>query len=131
MTTAPLNWRRYNERYRLEGSHCKNCDSFFFPVREICPKCRRTGKIEKTEMPFTGKIVSFTKVFVGPEGFENQVPYFLAIIELENKARLLAQLVDSPEKKIKIGARVKKVFRRIGEISGKEVINYGYKFKVV
>ena len=129
--TAPMNWRRYSERYRLEGSHCTHCNSYFFPVREICPKCRRTGKIEKAEMPRKGKIISYTKEFVAPEGFENETPYFLALIELENKARLLTQLVDSPEDKIKTGSKVEMAFRRIGDVDSQGIINYGYKFRAV
>jgi len=83
------------------------------------------------EMPRIGKIISYTKVYVPPEGFKNEAPYYLAIIELENKARVLSQIVDSEPEKIKIGAKVKKVFRRIAEPDKYGTITYGYKFKVV
>jgi uncharacterized OB-fold protein len=82
-------------------------------------------------MPFTGKITSWTEVFVGPFGFENETPYFIAMIELDNKAKILAQIVDSKKEKVKIGARVKKVFRKISDIDPEGAIAYGYKFKVV
>jgi hypothetical protein len=82
-------------------------------------------------MPSTGKIISFTKVFVPPAGFEHETPYFLAIVELDNGARLLAQIVDSSESSIRIGARVEKVFRKIAEAGPKSIIAYGYKFRVI
>lgn len=82
-------------------------------------------------MPRTGKIISYTRVHVPPEGFKNEAPYYLAIIELENGAKVLSQIVDSDPEKIKIGAKVKKVFRRIGEPNEFGTITYGYKFKVV
>ena len=78
-------------------------------------------------MPRTGKVISFTKVFVAPEGFEKETPYFLALIELENGVRVLSQIVDSDE--VKIGDKVKKAFRIISS-SSTGVINYGYKFVV-
>ncbi|MDO8634580.1 MAG: Zn-ribbon domain-containing OB-fold protein [archaeon] len=128
---VPMHWRRFDERYRLAGSHCKNCGEYFFPKRMVCPNCRRKGKLSTVEMPREGKIISFTEVFVGPSGFENETPYFIAIIELLNKAKILAQIVDSPREKINTGAKVKKVFRKIADHDAEGAIAYGYKFKVV
>jgi len=128
---APLNWRRFPERYLLRGNYCEVCKQAFFPPRPICPNCRRKGKLVTMDMPRTGKIISYTRVHVPPEGFKNEAPYYLAIIELENKARVLSQIVDSEPEKVKIGAKVKKVFRRIGEPDKYGAITYGYKFKVV
>ena len=126
-----MQWRRFDERYRLMGSHCSNCKEYFFPKRLVCPNCRRKGKLVSVEMPRVGKIVSFTEVFVGPSGFEAETPYFLAIIELTNKVKILAQIVDSENEKVKIGASVKKVFRKIADHDSEGAISYGYKFKVV
>jgi len=127
----PMHWRRMEERYMLVGSHCINCDGYFFPQRTVCPNCKRNGKLELTSMPREGKIISFSEVFVGPVGFENEVPYFLALIEFENGAHILSQLVDSDKEKVKIGAKVKKVFRKIADEDKEGVIEYGYKFKIV
>ena len=82
-------------------------------------------------MPREGKIVTFSEVFSAPYGFELETPYFIAIIELKNGARLLSQIVDSEKEKIKIGAMVKKVFRKISDIDPEGPIAYGYKFKIV
>jgi uncharacterized OB-fold protein len=127
----PLLWRKFPERYLLMGNKCETCGTSFFPGRKVCPNCRRKGKLVPEEMPKEGKIISFTKVFAGPYGFEYETPYFIAIIELSNKARVLSQVVDSAEEKIKIGAKVKKVFRKISDIDPEGPIAYGYKFKVV
>ncbi len=126
----PLIWRRFPERYNLLGNYCETCKTAYFPSRKVCPKCRRKGKLIERKMPTTGKIVSFTEVFVAPKGFENETPYFIAIIELENKARLLSQIVDSKKEKIKIGAKVKVAFRKISDTEAEGAIAYGYKFKV-
>ena len=129
--SLPLIWRKFGERYDLDGNCCKTCGTCYFPARTVCPICRRKGKLEAQKMPKKGKIVSFTELFSGPAGFENEVPYFIAIVELENKAKLLTQIVDSDKEKVKIGAKVEKVFRKISDIDPEGPIAYGYKFKVV
>ncbi len=127
----PLIWRRSRERYRLLGNRCESCNRAYYPARKICSNCRRSSKLVPEEMPARGKIVSFTRVFSAPEGFENEAPYFLALIELENEVVILSQVVDSPEEKISLGAPVKMVFRRVFEDGSKGAIAYGFKFKVV
>lgn len=127
----PLHWRKYPERYRLEGNINIETGQEFFPARVIDPLTDRKSKLEPKEMPRYGKILSWTRVFVGPAGFENETPYYLAIIELENRVRLLAQIVDSEPQKVQIGAKVKKVFRKISDTETEGAIAYGYKFKVI
>lgn len=128
--SLPLIWRRFPERYNLHGNRCDNCGTSFFPSRAVCPECRRKGKLVFEEMPRKGKIVSWTEVHAAPKGFEHEAPYALAIIELNNGARLLSQVVDSPKEKIKIGAKVKKIFRKVAEDEEEGPIAYGYKFRV-
>lgn len=130
-SSLPLIWRKFPERYTLLGNKCLTCGKSFFPARHICPNCRRKGKLVEEQMPRSGKITSWTEVFSGPEGFEHETPYFLAIIELQNKARILAQVVDSKKEEVKIGSKVKMVFRKISDTDVEGPIAYGYKFKVV
>lgn len=127
----PLMWRNIPERYNLLGSHCLTCGKNYYPQRKVCPHCRRKGKLVEAKMPETGKILSFTRVFVAPSGFEHETPYFLAVVELENKATLLTQIVDSKPEQVTEGANVELVFRKIYEDSPKGAIAYGYKFRVV
>ena len=126
----PLVWRKIPERYNLTGSRCEKCGLETFPRRMICKKCGST-KMRKKEMPRRGKIISFTEVFSAPRGFEHETPYFLALIELENKAVMTAQVVDCSEKEVKIGAKVEMVFRKISENGEEGIIAYGYKFRPV
>jgi len=131
MPSIPLIWREIPERYRFIGNHCKTCGTDYFPQRKICPKCRRKGVLEDKKMPEEGKIFSFTQVHAAPQGFEHDSPYYLAIVELTNGVRLLTQVVDSDDDKVRIGAPVKLVFRKIFEDGKEGIIAYGYKFKVV
>ncbi len=36
---APRYWRANQQRYRLTGSICSNCNEPSFPPRDICPHC--------------------------------------------------------------------------------------------
>lgn len=126
-----LTWRRIPERYLILGSKCVSCDTNYFPQRAVCPKCRRKGKLEKTRYCGKGKIYSFTEIRAPSSGFEDQAPYVLAIIELDEGPRLTAQIVDCVHCDVKIGDRVKSVFRVIQRNDPEGLIHYGFKFKLV
>ena len=130
-TALPLNWRKYPERYNLVGNTCETCKTDYFPARIVCPNCRRKGKLVEKAMPREGTILSYTKLCAAPRGFELQTPYYLAIIDLGNNARVLSQIIDTPDERMKVGAKVKKVFRKINDTSAEGIISYGYKFKVI
>ncbi|MBI5035843.1 Zn-ribbon domain-containing OB-fold protein [Candidatus Micrarchaeota archaeon] len=129
--SSSLIWREIPERYGMVGSVCQTCGASYFPQRKVCPKCRRKGKLALQKMPENGRIYAFTEVHSAPRGFENESPYFLAIIELSNGVRVLAQIVDSEKEKVKAGATVEMRFRKIFEAGKEGILAYGYKFKVV
>ncbi len=123
-----ITWRRIPERYRLLGTKCLTCSGRYFPPRKICPKCRRKGNIENTQFRGGGKVYSFTTITAPPAGFELQAPYVFAIVELDEGVRVTAQLVDCREGEVKIGSRVRMVFRRIAEDNDEGLLHYGFKF---
>lgn len=129
--SIPLTWRRIPERYLLLGVKCETCSSHYFPKRLVCPKCRRKGKLSEFRYSGKGKVFSYTVVTAPPEGFEDQVPYVLAIIELDEGARLTAQIVDAKPEDVRIGARVVNVFRVIQRDDPEGLIHYGFKFRLV
>ncbi|MFH1285357.1 MAG: Zn-ribbon domain-containing OB-fold protein [Candidatus Micrarchaeota archaeon] len=128
--SLPLMWRKIPERYLLVGSKCETCKGHYFPIRNVCPKCRRKGKIVPFQFSGKGKVYSYTLITAPPAGFELDAPYILAIIDLEEGARVTAQVVDCEEKDVKIGAPVESVFRKIQEDGNEGLIHYGFKFKL-
>ncbi|NPA22261.1 MAG: Zn-ribbon domain-containing OB-fold protein [Candidatus Micrarchaeota archaeon] len=129
--SVPGSWRKIPHRYRLEGTKCVTCGTIYFPPRVICPKCRRKGKIVPyKEFSGRGKIISWSTVYTPPRGFEDIAPYILAIIELEEGPRLLAQVVDAKEEEIYQGREVELVTRRVQEDNPDGLILYGYKFRL-
>ena len=126
----PTTWRRIPSRYRLEGTKCNTCNTPFFPPRKVCPKCRRKSKIVPFVFSGKGKVYSFTEISVPPKGLERQIPYVLAIIELDEGPRVTGQIVDARYEDIKIGDRVEVVFRRLQQNDPEGIIHYGFKFRL-
>uniref|UniRef100_A0A7J2TGS8 Zn-ribbon domain-containing OB-fold protein n=1 Tax=Archaeoglobus fulgidus TaxID=2234 RepID=A0A7J2TGS8_ARCFL len=111
---VPRIWRRIKYRYNTITSFCESCGSYYYPQREICPKCRRKGAIRDVEIDGEGTVLSYTIV----NGRK------IALIEFENGARMLAEVCGD----IEIGSKVRKVFRRYGEDGEDGIIYYGTKF---
>jgi len=128
---VPRFWREIPNRYNLVGARCGNCNKVLFPPRYICPYCRRMGKLEPYRLKRRGKVISYTVVHVAANGFEDQAPYALVIIELEDGPRLTAQVTDCNPDEVKIGDEVEIVFRRMGEEGQDGVIYYGFKARRV
>jgi len=76
-----------------------------------------------------GKIYSYTVIRVPPEGFKEYVPYIIAIIELDEGAKVLSQVVDVDPKDVKIGMRVRSCFRKIRSENDTGLVLYGFKFR--
>lgn len=79
----------------------------------------------------TGKIVSFTLVRVAPLEFKQQASYPVVIVKMKNGRTMVGQLVDWKNKNLKIGQKVKVVYRKIREPDSEGIIPYGIKFKPV
>lgn len=123
-------WRNRDRYYRLIGSKCADCGDEFYPPVYRCKGCG-SEHIKDKEMPRTGKIVTYTLLHETLPGFEAQAPFYLAVVELDNGARILAQLVDSPDDVVKTGARVAATIRRARVEGDSGQILYGYKFRTV
>jgi hypothetical protein len=122
-------WRLKNQRYKLVGEVCPHCDAKLFPPRDICPEC---GQDAKTLYAFSGRgeVYSFTTVFDAPAGYEENAPYTVALIKLEEGPLVTAQLTDLGDQPVEIGAPVEMVTRKLrndGDERG--MIVYGYKFR--
>ena len=77
-----------------------------------------------------GKVIAWTKIYIAPKEFKKLSPYFVVLVELENKIKVVGQLVDCQEKDIKVGNEVVAVLRRVKEVEEEDIIPYGVKFVV-
>lgn len=122
------NWRLQKQRYGLVGEVCEHCGSKIFPPRDVCPSCAEEAR---TLYQFSGRgeIYSFTTVYDAPEGYEEQAPYTVAIVKLDEGPLVTAQMADVDNGKVEIGQRVEMVTRKLKEDGERGVLVYGYKFR--
>ena len=76
-----------------------------------------------------GKIHSYSVINTPTDEFKDIAPYVVAIVELEEGAKITTQIVDCDPDSIEIGDDVEMVFRRVREEGEDGVISYGFKFK--
>lgn len=79
----------------------------------------------------TGEIYSYTTVQEAPEGYEDQAPYVLALIRLDEGVMITAQLTDIEGEGVSIGDRVEMVTRKLTTEGARGMIVYGYKFRKI
>lgn len=75
-----------------------------------------------------GTVLSYTVVTDAPEGFEEQAPYTLGLVKLDEGPTVLAQLTDLDAPAV-IGLRVEMVTRKLRTDGQRGIIVYGYKFR--
>ena len=124
-------WRLRKQRYALVGEVCPHCEAKLFPPRDVCPEC---GQEAKTLYNFSGRgeVYSYTTVYDPPAGFEENAPYTVALVKLEEGPLVTAQLTDLGDQPVEIGAPVEMVTRRLRQDGDERgMIVYGYKFRPV
>ncbi len=125
----PRHWRLKKQRYGLVGEVCPHCEAKIFPPRDVCPSCGGEAR-ELYTFSGRGEVYSFTTIYEAPSGFEQQVPYTVALIKLEEGPLVTAQLTDVAPQEVQIGMPVEMVTRKLrndGDERG--LILYGYKFR--
>jgi hypothetical protein len=119
-------WREIPQRYRMEAAKCSGCGHVSFPPRLICPKCKGR-KFEKVRLPDQGKILTYTVIHVPATPFKDEVPFAIAVVELDGGVRITSQVVDCDPSTLTIGQRVRTEFRKLQEIGDAGILCYGYK----
>ncbi len=77
----------------------------------------------------TGEVYSYSVMYNAPKGFEDQKPYVIALVKLDEGPTITAQLTDVAPEAVAIGMRVEMVTRKLREDGDEGQIVYGYKFR--
>lgn len=118
--------REIPQRYRLEASKCSKCGHITFPPRLVCPECK--GKaFETIKLNDEGKLQTFTVVRVSSDKFSKETPFAVGIVELNDGVKITTQIADADVDELKVGQRVKLVFRKIQDDGRAGIHMYGYK----
>jgi hypothetical protein len=78
-----------------------------------------------------GEVYSFSTMYNAPRGYEDQKPYTIALIRLDDGPMITAQLTDVNHGDVRIGMRVEMVTRKLREDGDEGQIIYGYKFRPI
>ena len=121
-------WRLQKQRYALVGEVCPHCDSKIFPPRDICPDCGQEAS-QPYKFSGRGQVYSFTTVHNPPAGHEENAPYTVALVHLDEGPMVTAQLTDVGDKAVEIGMPVEMVTRKLRSDGERGILVYGYKFR--
>jgi uncharacterized protein len=105
-------WQAARER-RLAIMKCQACGEHFFYPRILCPHCH-AGAVAWVDASGRGTIYSFT-IARRPAGpaFKPEVPYVVALVELEEGPRLMTNIVTAAVDGVHIGQKVSAVFEDV------------------
>jgi len=107
-----LTFKEYNEalkQNKLLGLKCKECGAVTVPPKMACRQCAGS-EMEVVELKSTGKIQTFTTCNVAAEGREDEVPYIILLVELDEGPWIMGNLtgIDPTTATMElIGKRVK------------------------
>lgn len=96
----------------FKAYRCTKCDMVIAPPSGSCYSCG-SSIMEWTEVSGKGKLVSFTVIHISPDEFVEEVPYYVAIVELAEGTRVSARLLGfdplKPEE-VKLGIDVQMTY---------------------
>jgi len=106
-------WNAARER-RLVIRKCKACGLLHFMPRHLCPACW-SDQLEWVDVAGTGRVHSFTVIRRASDpAFASRVPYVVALIELDEGPRMMANIVGDDALAVAIGDPVKVTFEDRG-----------------
>ena len=120
---SPRYAREVPQRYRYEAAKTKS-GKVFFPPRLVYPGGE---KAEKHILSQIGKVLTYTTLHVAPTEYSDLTPYVMAIVELEDGARITTQIADVDPTTVRTGMRVRIEFRKIRTEGHEGLLCYGYK----
>ena len=72
---------------------CKDCGKTYFPPRPFCPECA-SRSVDVIKASGKGKLYSYIINHRPAPGFEEDAPYAIAVVELDEGPRLMTNIVD-------------------------------------
>ncbi len=111
--SAPF-WEAAREG-RLVIQKCRSCGNAVFYPRLACPHCF-SEDLDWVEASGRGRVYSYTLVLNNPPTpFIVDIPYVVAIIELEEGVRLLSNIVEADTDELRCEMPVEVTFEKVGD----------------
>jgi len=103
-------------RHELSLPQCNDCDLLFGYPRRFCPDCW-SGDLTWRSVTGSGHVWTFTEVHVAfyNDTWADDIPYVVAVVQLDEGPRMVTNLVDVQLDGVTIGDRVEVVFDDVTE----------------
>ena len=98
------------KRHELVIQRCRMCDGFFFYPRELCPDCL-SDDLEWAPVSGRGRVHAFTVVYQPNDSrFNEEAPYVYAVIQLDEGARMISNVIGIEPHDVEVDMPVVAVF---------------------
>lgn len=96
--------------------YCEECQKPFYYPRRWCPGCF-SQNLSWRKMSGVGKVYSFSVIYQSPlASYQQDVPYVLAIIELAEGPRMMANILHCDVNTVHIEMAVEVTFQARGDM---------------
>jgi uncharacterized OB-fold protein len=103
------------KEHRLIIQKCADCGKYVFYPRLTCPHCF-SDHLEWVDASGKGTVYSCTVVETNaPSAFMNDIPYVVAVVELEEGVRMLSNIVGCNPHDVKCDLPVEVTFEELNE----------------
>jgi len=102
----------YLDQGKVMGTRCSGCGMVFFPPRADCYKCL-SSDVEWFEIEGTGKLITYSKLEYAPVGFEDDLPYCIAVVDYGDYKVFGRIAGEIPEEDIQLGMAMKTVANKL------------------
>jgi uncharacterized OB-fold protein len=112
--TAPY-WEGCKQ-HELRLQFCTDCQQHFFYPRIFCPKCL-SQSVEWRTVSGKGTLLTYVISARPAPGFENELPYAIAIVQLDEGPHLMSNIVNTEitPQNLKAGMPLEVVFEEVNE----------------
>jgi uncharacterized OB-fold protein len=96
---------RFIAQEKMMATKCSDCDEIYVLPRFICAKCLSRNLVW-VEIGKTGRLLTYTIIYIAPPKFQEDVPYVYGIAELDNGLRLPGVVRQVSLDQVKIGMKL-------------------------
>jgi len=95
---------------KLRMQKCDDCGHIRYPISGVCPKCL-SYNFQWSDLSGRGEVFSYV-VFhqLYNKAFEKDIPYNVAMVQLEEGPRMFSNVVDVANDAVKVGAKLEVTF---------------------
>lgn len=87
---------------RVTGTRCEDCGRAFFPPRADCNTCL-TSHMRWFDVTGRGRLVTYSRLGFAPVGFQDDVPYCIALLDYGDVKVFGRIAAEVPEEEIEVG----------------------------